>query len=194
MPRPRWSPEEDARLTEVWKDPAPIKTQLDKFPGRSERALADRAAALKLPDRRLFANTARGAATTFARLQKLIEARPSTTDELAVRAHVSKKTAWRFVNAHRARMHISKYRPRAANGYAAAVWAWGAGEDAKPPRAKTPNEIALKYYRRIRRDPIYKSKRQARGRIRYAIKTGRIVRRDPAALALFGTGPAADDA
>lgn len=189
MPRARWLPEDDLRLTEVWKDPAALKTQIDKFPGRTELALIHRGAELKLPDRRLFANAARSVATTFARIEKLIKARPGSMEEIAVRANVSKATVRRFITANRGEMHILKYRPRAENGYRAAVWTWGPGKDAVRPKAKTPNEIALAYYRRNRRDPVFKANRAARERLRHAVKTGQFVRRDPAAIALFGAPP-----
>lgn len=192
MPRMPWTPEDDARLTAVWNDPAPIKTQLDKFPGRTEFALAARAGALELPDRRLMANNGR-AAITFRRIQALIEADAGTIEELAARAFVSKATIRRFIEAHRADVHISTYRPRAADGYSPAVWTWGAGEDATRPPGKSPNEISLAYYRRIRRDPFFRAKCSARARRRYETKKGRWVRRDPAAVALFGPATSADD-
>ncbi|WP_137957493.1 hypothetical protein [Burkholderia sp. 4M9327F10] len=193
MPRARWLPEDDALLTEIWKDPAPIKTQLDKFPGRTEAGLGARATVLKLPDRRMFANTERGAATTFARLQQLLEAKPGTMDELAARAHVSKATVRRFIQTQRADIHILKFRPRGENGYAAAVWTWGPGEDAQRPPPKAPKDCALAYYRRMRRDPFFRAKCSARAHRRYETKKGTWVRRDPAAVALFGPATPNDD-
>ena len=192
MPRLPWSPQDDARLTEIWKDLAPLKTHLDKFPGRSERALAERGTVLKLPDRRGVASVWRGE-VTFARIKSLLKARPSTREELAARACVSLSTVRHFTETHRADIHVLRYRPRGENGYAAAVWTWGAGEDAPRPKAKLPKEIALAYDRRIRRDPFYRSKHAARARIRYAMKIGRFVRRDPAAVALFGPAVPDDD-
>jgi hypothetical protein len=190
MPRLAWTTEDDARLTEVWADPAPIKTQLDKFPGRTEPALSARARELELPDRRSMIAAAR-VAVTFEHVRLALATEPATREELASHAGVAVSTVRRFIKAHRAEVRILKYAPRGADGYAPAVWAWGAGDDAPRPKAKLPKENALAYYRRVRRDPFVKAKRAARARLKYERKTGRFPRRDAAALALFG--PAAPD-
>lgn len=184
--RKPWAEEDDALLDDIWKDAAPLKTQVGRIPNRTEYAMIARAKELGLPDRRTFAYGERAETSTYARVRSEMKAKPGTIAELAARAKVSMKTVRAFIEKHRAEMHIHKFGDRGAGGKYPAIWAWGVGKDATPPKAEEPKVIAKRYYHRKRRDPDFRERVAARGRLKYAIKTGKIVQRDPAAIALFG--------
>lgn len=191
--RQAFLPEHDALLSEIWEDPAPLKTHLHRFPGRSVDTLIHRAKAIGLPDRRAI-RLARAEATTGARIREQMELLPGTTLELAARAIVSKRTAQNFIERHRADVHIIDYRPRGISGPPPAVFAWGPGEDKTRPQPQSPTVAARKYYRKRRRDPYLRELDATRQRIRYAERTGRLAKRDAAAIALFGPAARGDDA
>lgn len=185
-PHPRaWLDEDDVLLTLLWDDPAPLKTHLHRFPGRSYDSLIQRGKTLGLPDRRGM-RLARSEATVGARIREQMELEPGTTAELAARAIASKRTVQNFMERHRAEIRIVDYRPRGISGPPPAVFAWGAGDDVQRPAPQPATVAARKYYRKRRRDPYLRELDAARQRIRYAERTGRLAKRDPAAVALFG--------
>jgi transposase len=181
-----WPDEQIALLKKVWDDPAPMKTQMDLFPGRTEGALKAMGAALGLPDRRLL-NSERADKSSGERIKAAIKKRPGTYDELAARLSVSQSTVRRFITKFRAEVHIKRYRRRRGDdGYRPAVWAWGAGPDAPWPKAATPRDCSNRWYRKKSRDPEWVARIRLRQKLYYAKRTGKLVRRDPAAIALFG--------
>lgn len=69
-----------------------------------------------------------------------------TKAQLAKRIGISRTSANEWVNVlHEARcLHIKGYVFTRSNGYQAAVYAWGPGEDALKPRPKTSTERVYK--------------------------------------------------
>ncbi|MDE1139567.1 hypothetical protein [Paraburkholderia tropica] len=191
MAAPKWTEEEDALLRKVWGEPAPLKTVLDQFPLRSLAALVARGRDMKLPDRRRAMPAERTKQTSWARLRAVLQSRRATIAQLAGLAICSQPTVRRFIRANRAEMRIARYLPPGEDGRPTAVWAWGAGEDARRPAPKSANEIAARYYRKLKRErPEVLDKIRARARVRHADRVGRLVRRDPAVAAMFGSAGA----
>ncbi|PVX86454.1 hypothetical protein [Paraburkholderia unamae] len=188
MPRaPKWSPEEDALLTKLWGEPAALKNVEHLFPLRTEAALVARGRDLKLPDRRRSMPAQRAAQGSGARIKAILESRPATAAELAALAVCSQPTVRRFITANRAEMRIARYLPNAGDGSPTAVWAWGAGRDAKRPAPKSREELSARYYRKLKRERLDKfDQLRAQQRVRAATKAGTLVRRDPLVAALFG--------
>ncbi|MBW9132909.1 hypothetical protein JNC05_27925 [Paraburkholderia ginsengiterrae] len=186
-PRRAWSPEEDALLTRLWADPAPLKIHVHRFSGRSYDSLIQRGKKeLGLPDRRRDMRLARSEATVGARIREQMEREPGTTAELAARSLASKRTVQNFIERHRAEVRVIDYRPRGISGPPPAVFAWGAGEDMPRPAPQDATVAARKYYRKRRRDPYLRDIDATRQRIRYAERTGKLAKRDEAAIAIFG--------
>jgi hypothetical protein len=57
----------------------------------------------------------------------------------------------------------------------------GNGPDAAEPKRKTRREVNSDYRRRMRKDPEFGLREAQTRRLRYAEKTGKLIRRDPAA-------------
>jgi hypothetical protein len=180
-----WPPELVETLRGIWTDPAPLKTQLHLFPGRTIGGLKAQAQALELPDRRALGRE-RAEQSSGTRIRAAMEAKPGTLEDLAARAMTSTTTVRNFVKRHRAEVHVKRYAPRAADGFRAAIWAWGVGKDAPWPKTDDKRECANRYYRKMRRDPEWKARNAAKQRLNYAERTGKLVRRDAAAIAMFG--------
>ena len=181
----RWSPEEDAILLEVWKLRTPLKVSVARLPGRSERGMQLRAETLKLPRRR----QARGTSDTrpaFVALWAVLKKKRGTRVELAKRAGVSPQTAGTFIQHFRSQMHISGWQPR-TDGPDAPIYAAGAGTD-KPKRPNKPRaQVYSDYWKRMKRErPDLAAARIARTTFKRLEREGKLPRRDPAAVALFG--------
>lgn len=191
MRAPKWTTDENARLRKVWGEPAPLKTVLDQFPLRSLAALIARGRDMKLPDRRRTMPAERTKQTSWARIRAVLQERRATIAELATLAACSQPTVRRFIKANREQMRICRYVPAGEDGKPTAVWAWGAGKDAKNPGPTPANVIAARYYRKLKRErPEMLDQLRARARIRMATKAGKFVRRDPLVAALFGAAGA----
>ncbi|WP_175777505.1 hypothetical protein [Burkholderia anthina] len=187
-----WSHTEKMRLRYWWKKPDPIKTWVDRFPGRTHGAIETKAHSMGLPNRHETARPQFAENTTGARIRDAVVASPSTRAQLEALKIASPSTIARFVRTHRASMHIHGYAERhGTDGYAAEIWAWGAGEDAPRPKAVTGAESSLRYYRKKSKSIRWKREAAARQRERYHQKKGHLLRgarpmRDEAAIALFG--------
>ncbi|MBR7929409.1 hypothetical protein [Burkholderia ambifaria] len=193
-----WSHTEKMRLRYWWKKPDPIKTWADRFPGRTQGAIEGKAHEMGLPNRHVTARPQFAENTTGARIRDALVERPSTRAELEALKIASPSTICRFIRTHRASMHIHDYAERSGtDGYAAEIWAWGAGEDAPRPKAVSSTEASRRYYRKKSKSMRYRRAQAARQRERYHQKKGNLLRgaqpmRDEAAIALFGeTGTAA---
>ncbi|RAR51665.1 hypothetical protein C7401_13625 [Paraburkholderia unamae] len=188
MPRaPKWSPEQDELLRKVWSDPAPLKTVLAQFPGRSCDSLVARGIRLGLPDRRLSIPAERTKQGVWPRIRAALEARRASIGDLAKAAGCSECTVKRFIKANRAQVHIGRYLRATGTSNVTALWVWGAGNDAKRPKPMTSQELKARYYRKLERErPEMIDQLRARARVRMATRAGRLVRRDPLVAALFG--------
>jgi hypothetical protein len=181
----RWLEEEDEILREIWTLRTPLKVSAARLPGRSVRGMQMRADTLELPRRR----QARGTSDTrpaFVALWKALKKR-GTRIQLAARAGVSNQTAGDFIKHFRSQMHIVDwYHP--ADGKAAPIYKAGAGEDKPKPPNKPRAEIYSDYWKRMKRErPDLAAARIARATFRRLEREGKLMRRDPAAVALFGT-------
>ncbi|POR54554.1 hypothetical protein B0G62_102162 [Paraburkholderia eburnea] len=186
---PEWTPAENALLRKVWKRSAPLKTVTHLFPSRSENAIVMHGIRLGLPDRRRKMPGKRTAETIWPRIEAALRVRPASLDELAALARCSNGTVRRFIKAKRTEVHIAKYLRAIGTRNVTALWAWGAGEDAPRPPRMTEAEQRARYKRKLERErPEELDRQRARARVRAARRDGRLVRRDPMVVALFGNG------
>ncbi|RKE35275.1 hypothetical protein B0G76_1336 [Paraburkholderia sp. BL23I1N1] len=181
----RWSEDEDEILREIWTLRTPLKVSAARLPGRSVRGIQMRAETLELPRRR----QARGTSDTrpaFVALWSALKRR-GTRIELATRAGVSNQTAGDFIKHFRAQMHIVDwYRP--ADGPTTPIYKAGAGVDKPKPPNKPRDKIYSDYWKRMKRErPDLAAARIARTTFKRLEREGKLMRRDPAAVALFGT-------
>ena len=182
---PKWSPEEDAILLEIWKLSMPLKVTVARLPGRSARGLGARAKALELPARRLVKGTS-DTRPAFVALWAALRKKRGTCVELAARVHVSRQTAGFFITHFRAQMHIAGWQ-RQENGPPAPIFAAGAGKDKPRPARKPRADVCRDYWARLKRDrPDAAAARIARTTFKQYERKGKLIRRDPAAIALFG--------
>ncbi|WP_186224587.1 hypothetical protein [Burkholderia gladioli] len=182
---PAWPEEEERLLREHWANPAPIKTFAHLFPKRTIGAIERHAHDMGLPSRRALRREF-SAQTTMARIKACMQEKPGTVADLAERAIVSKHTVRRFISDFRSDIYVRRYAPRSASGYRAAVWAVGKRPDAPKPAPEPRGAAAARYYRRKAKDPVWMADMAARLRKSYARKRGTKIRRDAAAIALFG--------
>ena len=187
MTRPRkrksaraWSNEELAILAREWPNGKPIRMWMDLLPKRTERGInmrgleehgprgQTRAPNESVSWRLICAALAGGAALTPI--------------EIAERANVSRRQVYSELRLHRDKVHIASYAPQADSGYRAAQWKLGPGKDARRPAPPTAAEKARKRWKHLKAErPDYIAARLARHRLRHAEKTGKLIRRDPAA-------------
>lgn len=183
---PDWSPEEDATLTRMWKEGKTAKQILRALPDRTEPALRKRCAFLKLPKRR---NPGSGAPirSTAQPIWKALRQRPATRNELAARAGVGRHSVAVFVKENRALIHIVDWK-RAVDGPYVEVFKAGAGTDAPKPAPMSITERNARWWKKLKRErPDVAGHRIARDNHRRLMREGKLVRRDPAAEALFGS-------
>jgi hypothetical protein len=182
----KWLESEDEILREIWKLRAPLKVSIARLPGRSERGVQLRAAALKLPKRR----QPRGVSETrpaFVALWAVLKKKRGTRIELAERAGLTRQTVGTFIRHFRSQIRISGWQPR-KDGPHAPIYAAGAGTDKPKPSRKPRNEICSDYWKRVKRErPDVAAARIARTAFRRQEREGKLMKRDPAAVALFGT-------
>lgn len=183
----KWLPPEDAALTEIWADRRPLKVTISRLPGRSVRGAEHRATELGLPHRRL----PRGVSDdrpAFVVLWAVLKAKRGTINELAARAHVSRPTVDAFIKHFRTEMHVCGWRDRSA------IYKAGAGEDAPKPAKQTSKEKCARYWKKLKRErPDLAAVRIARSSFKRLEREGKVIRRDPAVLALFGPATRNDD-
>ncbi|WP_454752111.1 hypothetical protein [Cupriavidus necator] len=81
---------------------------------------------------------------------------------------------------HGTDVHVGGYARVAAHSTRVNRWKLGAGPDAPLPHRKTKNEVNREYSRRMRKDPEYCARQNQLARLRYAEKTGKLIRSDSA--------------
>jgi len=174
-----WSDEEEALLRKHWGNGEPTKMVAALFPGRSAAAVLKHGYDMGLGPRECrracFSPVWEGIKHALADSKKM------TANELAALLNVSAHA----VTTQLRKRHGTEVR---VGGYASvhkspAVnrWMLGAGPDATQPRRKTRQEINRAYSRRKWKDPEWAARQCQRARLLYAEKTGRLIRRDPAA-------------
>jgi hypothetical protein len=121
---------------------------------------------------------------------KLLELRPMDITEVAAKLGIWERPARFRLNALHAagKIHIDRYERFSPHGPAARIWALGPGVDAPRPKPIPNTKRQRDRVKRMRReDPSAYERLLARKRLMEGIRSGRLVKRDPAAAALFGT-------
>mgnify|MGYP001061232128 CR=1 FL=1 len=186
--RKAWTPEGDALLRKLWATDMSIKQIAAQFPDRTPVAIQKHARyGLGLPDR---INVRRpNQSVAWHAIQRELGKVPMADSKFLAfvtgfsRRQVLLQLRTRYVAGE---LHIAGWARYAPAGVWAARYALGAGVDALKPDPMPPEVVDRRYKQRASKDPAYTAARNARARARYAIKTGRLVRRDPLVAALYG--------
>jgi hypothetical protein len=189
-PHRKWPPEDEVRLAALWPTRTPLKVLVDEFPGRSVRGLQSKAMELGLPRRRIAKGISETRPAFVALWAELVKKR-GTRMQLAARVGVSNQTAGDFIQYFRARMRIVGWHVP-ADGQPAPIFAAGAGVDKPKPAKKARAQIYSDYWKRMKRErPEQAAARIARANFLRLERQGKLMKRDPAAVAMFGgTGTA----
>ncbi|WP_213761794.1 hypothetical protein [Caballeronia sp. dw_19] len=182
-----WSDEEKALVADVWARPEGLKKSVHLFNGRTIDGIKHMAHKLGLPPR--STGPANRGGPNEALVLQLLELRPMDITELAVKIGVSERAArFRVNDLHAAgRIHITRWERFSPHGAPSRMWALGPGEDAPRPKPIPRTTLQREWLKRMRReDPDKYERLLARKRLAERVRTGTIVRRDPAAAALFG--------
>lgn len=182
-----WSDEEKALVADVWARPEGLKESVHLFNGRTIDGIKHMAHKMQLPPR--TAGPANRGGPNEARVLQLLELRPMDITELAVKIGISERAArFRVNDLHAAkRVHITRWEHFSQQGVPSRVWALGAREDAPRPNPIPPATRQRDLIKRMRKeDPDAYERLLARKRLAERIRTGTLIKRDPAAAALFG--------
>jgi hypothetical protein len=182
-----WTDEEKAVLIDVWSRPEGLKRNLHLFSGRSIDSLKHKARSMGLPPR--STGPANRGGPNEVLILKLLELRPMDITEVAVKLGIWERPArFRLKALHAAgKVHIDRYERFSPHGPAARMWALGPGVDAPRPKPIPQAQRQRELLHRMRReDPFAYERLLARKRLMELIRSGRLVKRDPAAAALFG--------
>lgn len=193
---PDWSPAEDALVCKMWKAGVPVKGMLKRLPLRTESAVRKRKEKLRDEaglEPRLTFGGAVPKRLTSPRIWAVLNRRPRTRAQIERLAKVSKCSITAFIKENRADIHVCGWTAPDDHGRRAEIFAAGPGEDvARPPR-QSRAEIYQRWWQRLKRErPDVAGHRVARDNHRKLMQSGKLIRRDPAAVALFGNAaPAA---
>ncbi|MBR8234618.1 hypothetical protein K6W26_23070 [Burkholderia sp. AU42008] len=183
-PRPGdWTPADDALFEQLWRAGEPLKKMADHFPGRSAHALSMHRCRLGLPCR----GGPKAVAADHPVMQKIwkeLKRRRATRMQLAERAGVALSTVVKFVQLYEGRIHVCGWT---TGGARSEILKAGPGENVPKPAPKTRKERCADWWEKARRErPDYAGHRVARDRVLRLEREGKLVRRDVAAIALFG--------
>lgn len=185
-----WSEEEKAFLVEAWARPEGLKKIALLFNGRTVDSIKDMGHKLRLPAR--STGPANRGGPNEALVLQLLELRPMDVNELSAKLGISNRAAgFRVNDLHAAgRVHITKWERFSPHGAPSRMWALGPGEDAPRPKPIAKKILERKRINRMRKDdPAAYEAVLARKRTKQQLRTGTLVKRDPAATALFGHAP-----
>lgn len=181
-----WSPDDDATLTRLWLAGLPAKKIAEQLPGRSVGAIGNRRQTLALPRRSGVGLDPRNT-VEMQRIWKVLKQRPGTRAALARRANVAHTTVSKFIKLFRGQFHVCRWTGTAVNGDLAQVLRAGPGVDAPKPPRMTASERSRRWWDKCKRErPLDAVRRLARDQALRQERTGKLVRRDIAAVALFG--------
>ncbi|MDN7814897.1 hypothetical protein [Burkholderia vietnamiensis] len=178
-----WTAADDALFERLWLAGEPLKKIADHFPSRSTHALSTRRYQLELP--------CRGGPKAIAadhpvmkKIWKTLKRRPATRAQLVARAGVSMSTVVKFVQLYDGQIHVCGWDER---GPKSEILKAGPGENVPKPAAKSSKERCADWWQKARRErPDYAGRRVARDHVHRQERSGKLVRRDIAAIALFG--------
>lgn len=174
-------------LVDVWSRPENLKANLHLLEGRSIDSVKGQAHKMGLPPRSTGPSN-RGGVNEVLTL-KLLELRPMDITELSVKLGISNRAAgFRVNDLHAAgRIHITRWERFSPHGVPSRIWALGPGEDAPRPEPGDHKVLERKRINRMRKDdPAAYEAVLARKRTKQQLRNGTLVKRDPAAAALFG--------
>lgn len=183
----KWTEEEKADLIKVWARPEGLKRYVHLFNGRSIDSLKHKARSMGMPPR--STGPANRGGPNEVLILKLLELRPMDITEVAVKLGIWERPARFRLNALHAagKIHIARYERFSDHGPAARMWALGPGVDASRPKPIPHTQRQRARVARMRReDPFAYERLLERKRLMESIRSGRLVKRDPAAAALFG--------
>lgn len=185
-PIPDWSPEEDATLRRLWLAFVPTKKIVEQLPGRTYASIAKRRGKLNLP-RRSGAGVGPMDRPEMQKLWNALKKRKATRAQLAKRAAVGPATVSKFVKLFRSQFHVCGWAKADPNGDYAEVLRVGPGQDVPRPTPASASERCHRWWERCKRErPLDAGRRLAKDAVRRREREGKLVRRDPAAVALFG--------
>ncbi|ALS63610.1 hypothetical protein [Pandoraea apista] len=182
-----WTPEQDARLCELWARDVPVDEIAAEL-GRTEIAVPKRArGALGLPRREI--DQYRNPSIAWPAIQRELRKVPSADSKyLALVTGYSRRQMLLLLRQHHdaKELHIAKWVRYSVAGQWAPQYALGAGEDAPRPVPLTRAERWKNTAKKLKDNPEHYLRRNQNARLRYATRTGKLVRRDPLTAALFG--------
>ncbi|WP_168793582.1 hypothetical protein [Paraburkholderia aromaticivorans] len=187
---PDWSPAEDALVCKMWRAGVPVKGMLKRLPLRTESAIRKRreklAAEAGLELRLVFGGAAPKRLTT-PKIWKVLMRRPCTRAQIERLAKACKCSVTAFIKENRADIHVCGWTAPDDHGRRAEIFAAGAGADVLRPPRQSRAEIYQRWWQRLKRErPDVAGHRVARDNHRRLMQSGKLIRRDPAAIALFG--------
>ncbi|MDE4918323.1 hypothetical protein ACUXAV_000363 [Cupriavidus metallidurans] len=183
----KWTPEEDALLRELWASDVKMDVIASHFPNRQHFTVYEHARrVLGLPQRRIpqpFDDV-----LSWRLISAQLQKAPATAKALADATGLKHSTvAGLLKNRHGRLVFISGYVRHTTRCLPVRVWALGNGRDAHKPRALTATERKRRYMKKLRKkEPERIDAWAAKVRVRKQMKSGELVRRDPAA-AWIGT-------
>ncbi|WP_042886386.1 hypothetical protein [Cupriavidus necator] len=176
-----WTEADDALLRQHWQTDAPVKDIAREFPGRSPAAVQKHAIDIGLPARGNVRRPKYYPVWEGIKLE-LAKGRMLSADELARRLKVTPRAVLKNLTLrHGTAVRVAGYGPVVTRAPAPRLWRLGSGPDAPPPTRKSKREVNRDYNRRMRKDPEFCLRDEQTRRLRYAEKTGKLIRRDPAA-------------
>jgi hypothetical protein len=174
-----WPPKEEALLKSLWGNGQSAKRIAARFPGRSAASVIKHGYDMGLGPRDCgregFSPVWVGAKLVL-KGGKLLTAREIAT-ALNVTPHAVQQC---MRERHGTEVHIGGYA-NVAHASQVNRWKLGPGPDAPLPARKTKKEVNRDYWRRMSKDPEFCARQNMLARRRYAEKTGKLIRRDPAA-------------
>lgn len=177
----RWSEEEKQVLREIWASPIPVKLQTHKLPTRNIDSIKQMGSKLGLNGKN------RAFSPLLEKIRELMADRqPRTSLEVAMRVGGSISQVRDLMDGECAvnRFHIERWQQTGSNGRWQKVFKMGRGKNAEKPTPMTNMQRSRLFRARVDQDEyLFKRKKYALNR---AIKTGRVIRRDPLVAALFG--------
>ena len=182
-----WPTVDDARLCELWGRDVPVDDIATEL-GRTPNAIGKRArGVLGLPRRDV--DQYRNPSIAWPAILRELRRVPSADSKyLALVTGYSRRQMLLLLRQHHEAgdLHIAKWYRYADKGQWAAQYAIGAGVDAPKPVPLTRAEKWKRTAARLKDNPEHYLRKNQNARLRYAKRTGSLVRRDPMTAALFG--------
>lgn len=183
-----WTDEEKAALSEHWGDVGSVKRVLcPLLPNRSADAIVRYGRFLGLPKRPTYPKER--FAPAWEAIRRYLQANPGrSAEQIGAALKMSVSTISKHLRAkHRVdEIHISEWGRIGVVGPYAPHYTYGQGRNRMKPRPITHAQACSRYRETVRNDPERLAVRNAKDRLRYAERTGNLVKRDPLVAALFG--------